>query len=209
MMETHYEQRTMKVKDMKRIAAIGVLALVWFAGCSKSTEEPKAEKEQPKAVESASELQAYCEKIASAVRADDAVEAGRLCKALLPDQADLGIALRDDVGDDVLEKIAAMHAGLREMEDDRIASGFDAEQSEVVVHAATTEEIIAYEEGTAVYEEFPGGARDVAKSLLKPGKTFYEVEFLRPGHERGYKLHLLYWDGADWRMLGGAWRALR
>jgi hypothetical protein len=43
---------------------------------------------------------------------------------------------------------------------------------------------------------------------LRPGVTFYEVEFLEPGKDAGMKYHLFYWDGKQWSMLGPVWRAL-
>jgi hypothetical protein len=45
--------------------------------------------------------------------------------------------------------------------------------------------------------------------VLRPGVTFYEVEFLQPGQPRGIKYHLFYWDGRRWAMLGPVWRSAR
>jgi hypothetical protein len=79
----------------------------------------------------------------------------------------------------------------------------------VKVHGATTEEIVTYAQGSVVYSEFPGGTRRIAERILRPGMTFYEIEFLEPGKEYGMKYHLLYWDGRQWTMLGPLWRALQ
>ena len=59
------------------------------------------------------------------------------------------------------------------------------------------------------FRKFPGGARELAASALRPGLTFYEVEFLEPGKDLGMKFHLFAWDGERWAMLGPAWRALK
>jgi hypothetical protein len=57
--------------------------------------------------------------------------------------------------------------------------------------------------------EFPGGTVEIAKQILRPGMTFFEIEFLEPGKESGMKYHLFYWDGRQWTMLGPVWRAMR
>jgi hypothetical protein len=49
----------------------------------------------------------------------------------------------------------------------------------------------------------------MAEQILRPGMTFYEVEFLEPGKEYGVKYHLFFWDGKQWTMLGPVWRALQ
>ncbi|MCI0340919.1 MAG: hypothetical protein L0216_07155 [Planctomycetales bacterium] len=76
------------------------------------------------------------------------------------------------------------------------------------VHAATTEQIVAYAEGSVASNEFPGGARKAAEKILRPGVTFYEVERLEPGKDLGVKYHLFFHDGSGWKMLGKAWNAL-
>jgi hypothetical protein len=45
--------------------------------------------------------------------------------------------------------------------------------------------------------------------VLRPGLTFYQVEFLEPGKDDGMKYHLFYWDGEQWTMLGPIWRVLK
>jgi hypothetical protein len=80
------------------------------------------------------------------------------------------------------------------------------EQTVVKVHAATTEEIARHEEGTVAFDQFPASARRLAEQILHPKMTFYEVQFLEPGEDRGMKYHLFYWDGKQWSMLGPMWR---
>ena len=85
----------------------------------------------------------------------------------------------------------------------------DPARTEIQVHASTTEDLAAYKEGTPAFKEFPGGARKAAETILRPGVTFYELELLEPGKQRGMKYHLLFHDGKQWKMLGPVWRALR
>lgn len=79
-------------------------------------------------------------------------------------------------------------------------------RTEILVHRATTEELAAQTTAVAS-EEFPSGARGLAH-VLRPQLTFYEVETVEPGKDRGTKFHMFYWDGERWRMLGPAWRYL-
>lgn len=151
--------------------------------------------------------------------------------SVLPDRSRLAVALRDDVEakvvDDLLSKneqmrknpppASAPDAVFTPKNDPENLKAFMAElsgtfakpgQTVVQVHAATTEQIIAYEKGTTAFEEFPGGSRRVAEKILRPGMTFYEVEYLKPGEDLGMKYHMFYWDGKQWSMLGPAWRVL-
>jgi len=81
-------------------------------------------------------------------------------------------------------------------------------QTQVLVHEATTEDLIAYKKDSVAWKEFSGGARKAANKVLKPKMKFYQVEFLEPGKKRGMKYHLFYWDGKNCKMLGKVWRAL-
>ncbi len=134
--------------------------------------------------------------------------AASLFQSLIPDEARLKMALRPDVSDEVVQKLTEQHQQIL-INDENIVNLMRPEQSVVVVHAATTEEIARYEQGSVPFQEFPGGAQRVAEQILRKGVTFYEVEFLEPGKDAGVKCHLIYWDGKQWSMLGPAWRVLR
>lgn len=142
--------------------------------------------------------------------AEDPKTAVAMTKALLPDEARLRKCLKDDVGADVVQKILSGYAALT-ADDDQVAKAFavDATRSEIQVHPATTEQLKAHDASSPDAREFPGGALALAEQVLRPGVTFYEVEFLRPGSDTGMKYHLFYWDGSRWTMLGPAWRFLR
>lgn len=131
-----------------------------------------------------------------------------LFAALIPNEARAKAAFKDKIAPDVQNAILDMHKKLN-IKEDGAPKLARPTQTVVKVHGAKTEDIIAYREGSLARKEFPGGTRRVASEALKPGMTFYEVEYLEPGKESGMKYHLLYWDGKQWSMLGPAWRALR
>jgi len=139
---------------------------------------------------------------------NDAKAAAAQLQALMPDEARVKQALRDNVAPDALGRVLDMHKKLGPASEADAAKLARPEQKEVRVHGATTEEIVAYREGSVAYRAFPGGARRVAEQVLRPGMTFYEVEFLEPGKDAGIKYHLLYWDGTQWSMLGPVWSVL-
>jgi hypothetical protein len=139
----------------------------------------------------------------------DAMSAVALFDSMIPNEERARKALRNDAPPESLQKILGMYRqfGLPGNADvNRLAK---PEQTIVKVHGATTEEIARNEQGTVVFSEFPGGAVDMAGKILRPGLTFYEIEFLEPGKEYGIKYHLFFWDGRQWTMLGPVWRALR
>ena len=155
-------------------------------------------------------LKQLLDTVVKASESGDTAKAAALTRALLPDEAALKKALKDDAP---AEFVKGMVEATKQIpaEDEKVAGLFrrgEADRTEIKVHGATTEEIAAYAEGSVAFAEFPGGAQRLAEQVLRPGVTFYEVEFTAPGEDAGMKYHLFYWDGAGWRMLGPAWRAL-
>ena len=138
----------------------------------------------------------------------DAKQAAELMQSVMPDEPRLKKALRDNVNPDALKRIVAFHKQMGVVTEQNVTRLARAEQKNVQVHGTKTEEIIAYREGSVAFKEFPGGTRKVAEQVLRPGMTFYEVELLEPGKDSGAKLHLFYWDGKQWSMLGPIWRVL-
>ncbi len=141
----------------------------------------------------------------------DLKAAAALFAGTVPDEDRAKAGMKDDVAAETKTKILAMHQGLRTAmasKPEGIATLCKAEQTDVQVHGATTEEIIKYEKGSVAYNEFPGGARRVAELVLRPKTTYYEVEFLVPGQDAGMKFHLFYWDGKQWSAIGPVWRLL-
>jgi hypothetical protein len=159
----------------------------------------------------AQRLKRRMEELRDASNAGDSDEKVAIVRELLPDEGALAEAMRPDVDPSITESIREMHAELREASDARISRAFDIppERSVVRVHAATGAEIEAYERGSTAYDEFPGGARKLAGSVLDPDVTYYEVEFTEPGESLGTKYHLFYESDDGWKMLGPIWRVVR
>ena len=139
----------------------------------------------------------------------DARSAAALLVSLYPNEERARKALRNDVPPETLQKIFDMHKRVGSLEESNINQLAGPDQKMVKVHGSTTEEIARSERGSVAFAHFPGGAVRIADQILRPGMTFYEVEFLEPGKDRGMKYHLFYWDGKQWTMLGPLWRALQ
>ncbi len=140
----------------------------------------------------------------------DAKSAAALLASLFPNEERARKAIRDDVPPEALQKIFDYQKQLGSLlGETNVGELARPEQNVVMVHGATTEEIVTYAQGSVAYAEFPGGTRRLAERILRPGMTFYEVEFLEPGKNLGIKYHLFYWDGRQWSMLGPMWRVLQ
>lgn len=83
----------------------------------------------------------------------------------------------------------------------------DPARTETRVHAATTEEIVAYAKGSVAWKDFPGGMRRFA-ALAAPGRTWYVVEHVEPGKDTGMKYTCFTRVGARWIFLPKPWSAL-
>jgi hypothetical protein len=138
----------------------------------------------------------------------DAKSAATLLVSLFPNEERVRKALRDDLAPEALQKILDIHKQFRLL-GTNINELAATDQKMVRVYGATTEEIALNARDSVVFAEFPGGAIRMAEQILRPGMTFYEVEFLEPGKEYGVKYHLFFWDGKQWTMLGPVWRALQ
>jgi hypothetical protein len=156
-------------------------------------------------------LSGLLDTIMKSAEGGDSKKAATLLRGLFPDRAALQKAVRDDAPagfvDECLKQNESIPTG-----DAELAALFKRggpDRTEVKAYGATTEEIREYKDGSVPFKEFPGGTRKLAEQVLRPGMTFYEVEFTAPGEDSGMKFHMFYWDGSAWRMLGPAWRALR
>ena len=139
---------------------------------------------------------------------NDPKQAAALFQSMVPDEGRARKALKDDVAPETLKQIGAFHKAFS-ISEEGVRKLARPDQKEVQVHGSKTEEIIAYKQGSVAFKEFPGGTKRIAEQWLRPGVTFYEVEYLEPGKDAGMKYHLLYWDGKQWSMLGPLWRALK
>ena len=131
-----------------------------------------------------------------------------LMQSVMPDEARVKKALRDDVDVTAFQRIISIHKSMPAVSEREVAQLATPEQKNVQVHGSNTEDIIENQQGSVAWKEFPGGARKAAEQVLRPGMTFYEVEFVEPGKRAGPKYHLFYWDGKQWSMLGPIWRVL-
>lgn len=156
-------------------------------------------------------LKALCERLQSAIAKKDTSTINAVGNALVPDAARLKKGLRDDVPAGDISTIQEMHAKFKQAAGNDMSKLFNMkpDQSSITVHAATTEELASYAKNSIAWQHFPGGAQRVAGKVLRPGMTYYEVEFVKPGEKAGMKYHLFYWDGNQWAMLGPLWRAFR
>ena len=185
-----------RLKTAGLIALVMVIASACGPGSFKQEDNPQ-------------NLKAFFELMHETVHAkNDTKQAMTQLQSMIPDQARLTKALKDNVAPETVRQITELHKGMPITEDTarKLAR---PNQKEVQVHGAKTEEIIAYTQGSVAYKEFPGGTKRVAELALRPGMTFYEVEYLEPGKDAGIKYHLVYWDGKQWSMLGPVWRVLK
>lgn len=193
-----------------RSALVLVSLLLASAACDKSSGKPAGGAQSALYAQSDSpdNLKGLLETIVKSSEGGDAHKAAALTRALLPDEAALKKALKDDAPPEFSQKVLEFAKSVPA--DDAAVAGLfkrgDAARTEVQVHGATGAEIAEYKQDSVPFKEFPGGARKLAESVLRPETRFYEVEFVKPGEDTGMKYHLFFWDGASWRMLGPAWR---
>lgn len=181
----------------------------WAGAAAQSGTTPKGVAPSPG---NANSLKTLFEKYHAALATQDGPTAAQMVRGLLPDEARLQAALGPGSTPEIWAKIKAFHTQLPKTDDAALAKLLPAKpaQTQVAIHGATTEEIAQYAEGSVAFAEFPGATRDLARAgILRPGVTFYEVEFLEPGADAGMKYHLFYWDGTNWSMLGPVWRSIK
>lgn len=156
-------------------------------------------------------LRLLCEKLQQAKARQDKATLNALGAGLVPDETKLKQGLKENVAPADHKAILQFHAGFKAAAGNDMGKLFTMkpEQTTVQVHGATTEELAAYVKESNAWKHFPGGCQGIAARVLKPGMTYYVVEFLKPGESAGMKFHLFYWDGSQWSMLGPLWRAFR
>jgi hypothetical protein len=196
-------------------------ALVLGAGCSKDKGKGGAKGSAPAGAvdvkpgpppekDGIEGLAAFIDRTRGACAAKDIAKAKALVLGAIPTTEDLKKVLKETVPAETVEKLAGVYKELPPS-DEQVACLFspDPTRTEVRVYGSSVEELIAYEDGSLAYKEFPGGAKDVAEKALRPGGTFYEVEIAEPGKDAGTKFHMFFWDGQRWKMLGPLWRTFQ
>lgn len=167
--------------------------------------------DKDKADPGAAVLKVVMTELLSAIKDGNDAKIAELTAKVLPDAAKVAKGLGPGAEVEGRQKVQAFHERMPK-DGPALARLFSAKpaQTEVQVHAATTEEMAAYEAGSAAFKEFPAVVKGLAeKGVFVPGKTYYEVEFLEPGNDAGMKYHLFYWNGSGWSMLGPVWRMLQ
>jgi hypothetical protein len=156
-------------------------------------------------------LKQLFERLHKAVAAGDEKTALALTNSVLPDEAALKKGLKDGLPPETTTQGVDFWKKLLPAEDGKRARIFAADpaNTDVRVHASTTEDLLKYEKGSTAFMQFPGGAKKLAETVLRPGTTYYEVVLAKPGADSGMKYHLFYWTGERWSCLGPLWRALK
>lgn len=189
------------------LVSVAVLA---SAACGKDT-PGKAGGAPPVAQKDGAEgLKAFFEASHAACTSKDFVKGKAMTLSLIPSKDQLKKVLKDEVPADQLDKLVDQFKELPPSDEKAACVFYPGDgRTEIRVHASTVEALAAYQQGTPAFDEFPGGARKLAEKVLQPKTTFYEVEVTEPGKDTGTKYHMFFWDGAQWRMMGPAWRVLR
>jgi len=159
----------------------------------------------------AADLKRLFEELQAAMTANDEAKAGKITQALFPDKVRVQKALSDTANPEMVQKIVDFQSKLP-TDPAKVARFFKMtrEQTNVNVYGATTGELEKNAKDSVAYHKFPGGARKLAElGILRPGVTFYEVEFVEPGKDGGMVYHLFFWDGNAWTMFGPMWRAVQ
>jgi len=189
-----------------------VLLVIGLAGLLSSVSMRAADAAEFKQENTAENLKAFLQHFQSQIhREKNPTAAAAIFKELLPDEARLEKMMKPETDAATRAKIVAFYKQLKDAAPtgEQIKGMLKAKQTEVLLYAATTEELIAMEKGSIPYKHFPNSAREFAKTVFRPKMTFYEAEFVELGKDSGREAHLIYWDGTQWTMLGPLYASLR
>jgi hypothetical protein len=134
-------------------------------------------------------LKALVESLLRALAARDEATFTGLLGGLQPDEATVKKGLRDGLAADAIGRVLASA---------RQIPTLGAGLATAEVHGATGSEI--KEQTTLESGHFSGNDRAAAEELLRPDMKYYNVRVSGGGEEK--TLHLFFWDGAGWKMLG-------
>lgn len=203
-------------------SSLAILMLTVAVGCSgrdatQGTDGKAAATQEPasggpvKQENTPASLKALIQQLHQAQQKANHQQAAELTRALLPDEARLKLALRDEAPADAIQAILGLNKQYLAAPEAGQATILMArtEQTEVQVHGATTEELSQYADGSTAAAQFPKMARTAAQKLLRPGATFYMVECRQPGTKLATRFEMFYWDGKQWTWLGPVWSILR
>ncbi len=180
---------------------LALLAVVCLVACE--------EAEQPKP---AATLDALAAQFQAARKAGDEAKATALAYSLVPSKAELAtLVTKGEASDAWLAAFKFVDLAMN----DPVVKGLgqqlfepgDPKRTVTQVHAATTEELVAYAKGSVAFEEFPGGMQRFA-AIGAPGRTWYVVEHVEPGSSTGMKYTCFTKVGERFVFLPKPWNAL-
>ena len=179
----------MKTHGFVKLILCAAVALVAVA-CSKKDGGGGASSAESDALykqaDTPDNLKGLLDTIVKAAEGGDAKKAGTLTRNLISDEAALKKALKDDAGE-ALKKLIEANAKLP-AEPEKLAPMMkrgEADRTEIQVHGATTEEIAA---GAPSAKEFPGGATDAAKAILRPRREVLRGGVREAGRGLGHEV---------------------
>lgn len=195
-----------------------VVAKIWVALALAVAVAPSCNKEDPgaaanalyKQTNSADNLKGLIDALLKAQESGEIERAAALTNNLIFDETLLAKIFKADVPKKFLEeqkgRLKLFPSTQAELAN--LILRKNPARTQINVHGATTEEIQAFLSGgsaTEAAKEFSQMPKDFGANL-RPGITFYQVEFVEPGKNAGIKYHMFTWDGSRWRMLGPGWR---
>jgi hypothetical protein len=200
---------------MRHVPTLGFLTLTLLAGCGDAPPAPTTPaavtSDAGDTVKDPAALRALVETWIGAQNAGDGARYLEVMRGFLPTRAQLRAMLREGPATEAF--LAA--AGRMTVEGSPVAKVAPADKplpkttrTDVFVHAATTEEIAAYEKGSEAFEEFPGGMRRFAERIAAPGRVWYAVEMREPGHDAGTRITAFTRVGGHFLIVPKPWRVM-
>jgi hypothetical protein len=199
---------------MSHVRTFALLLLVGpaLAACGEPAPTPTAQGPAKPAASGASDAEDLAQVVRGIIETQNAGDRqANLAKtrALIPTEAELKALLRPGAASEAFLKAAqeiTVEGGAAAKEPPADKQPPPTDRTNVVVHAATTEAIAAYEKGTTAHGEFPGGMKRFAQELAAPGRTWYAVEMLAPGKEDGTRITCFTRLGTKWLLVPKPWR---
>lgn len=168
--------------------------------------------EEPEAPKPAATLEELAARFQAARKAGDEAKATALAYSVVPSKAELAtLVTKGEASDAWLAAFKFVDLALTDplVKDlgQRLFEPGDPKRTVTQVHAATTEELVAYAKGSVAFEEFPGGMQRFA-AIAAAGRTWYVVEHVEPGSSTGMKFTCFTKVGDRFVFLPKPWNAL-
>ena len=140
----------------------------------------------------------------AAQQAKDAAAMESLGASVLPTPADLEAMVRP--GDAGKAFVAAMGKAPMTAKDagEKLFVPGEPDRTEIRAYSATTEQVAA-----DAAPEFPGGMKAFAEKVAAPGRTWWVIEFVKPGESAGMKYTCFTKVGDRFVFVPKPWRSMR